>query len=80
MRKIDFFEFCGEFGPIDRIEVLFLFSAQRVQVIEAIVPDGLDQVSLGVLDLLLFGAEPLDERILNNIFRVSLAFKNVESY
>ncbi len=78
MRKIDLFEFSGEFGPIDSIEILLLFPAQRVQMIEAIVPDGFDQIGLGVFDLLLFGTEPLNESILDNIFRVRFAFKDLK--
>jgi hypothetical protein len=75
-REIGFPEFFDELRPLKTLNVFLFLPFDRVKVIDAIISDRLDEISLSILDLLLFGIEPLDKGFLDNILRVRFAFEN----
>jgi hypothetical protein len=75
MGKIRFPEFFHKIRPVKGFEVFFLLAFERLKMVEAVVRNGTDQIGLRVLDLFMLGIQPLDKRLLHDIFRIRFAAK-----
>jgi hypothetical protein len=77
MGKIGLLKLNNQLRKLAGIPLLLLFSTECIEVAQAVIFNSSNQIGLRILDLGAVNTQPLQECILNNVFRVLLAAHDI---